>query len=142
MDTQEGGFPPPTPAPTPPPIPPLIPDGSTDGPVRRTKTYTIAGVIVAVIVAGVVRVLIVSLSGGTPQRASATAPPDFGDGNLTSRADQAVNEARTATEPPPIPAGAESLFAKAAPAVVRIEVRDSQFRVIAHGSGLFVSADG
>lgn len=38
--------------------------------------------------------------------------------------------------------GAESLYSRTAPAVVRIEVRDAQLKVIGHGSGFVVSADG
>src|SRR4051812_13214752 len=117
MDTQEGGFPPPLPAPMPPPpIPPLLPHGSEDGPApaRRTKVYTVTGVIVAVVVAGAVRLLLFSLTGGTPRSASATVPGDLADGSLTSRADAAMNEARGIVEQPPLPAGAETLFAKAA----------------------------
>src|SRR5437762_5463036 len=114
METQEGNFPPAMKAPVPPPIPPLLTeDGDGDRPVRRTKTYTIAGVIVAVLVAGAVRLLIVSLSGSTPTSASATPSGEFGDSALGSRADQVVNDVRGITEPPPIPAGAENLFAKA-----------------------------
>lgn len=36
----------------------------------------------------------------------------------------------------------EELFAKASPAVVRIIVRDKDFKAIARGSGFFISADG
>src|SRR3954471_384988 len=134
MDTQEGGFPPPLPAPMPPPpIPPLLPHGAEDGPPpRRTKVYTISGIVVAVVVAVAVRAVFVSLSGGTPKSASAKPASDFSDTTLDTRADAAMNEARGIVEQPPLPAGAENLFAKTSPAVVRIEVRDAQFRVIAH----------
>jgi tetratricopeptide (TPR) repeat protein len=37
---------------------------------------------------------------------------------------------------------ADEVFAKASPAVVRVEVRDSQFRLIGQGSGFLVSEDG
>src|SRR6476620_441978 len=142
METQEGNFPPAMPAPVPPPVPPLLPDGAEAAPARRTKLYAIGGIIVAVLAAGAVRLLIVSLSVHRPRAASASPPSDLGDTTLGSRADQVVNDIRGITEPPPVPAGAEALFAKTSPAVVRIEVRDAQFRVIAHGSGFFVSADG
>ena len=37
---------------------------------------------------------------------------------------------------------AEELFAKASPAVVRVVVRDSNFKVTGQGSGFFISSDG
>ena len=48
--------------------------------------------------------------------------------------------APTSTQPKPL--SAEELFAKASPAVVRVVVRDKDFKVIGLGSGFFVSADG
>ena len=39
-------------------------------------------------------------------------------------------------------AGAESLYSRVSPAVVRIEVRDAQLKIVGHGSGFFVSTDG
>jgi len=51
-----------------------------------------------------------------------------------------------ATQAPPVPAptsaGADALYARCAPAVVRIEVRDDKFRGVCTGSGFFVSSDG
>jgi S1-C subfamily serine protease/cytochrome c-type biogenesis protein CcmH/NrfG len=51
---------------------------------------------------------------------------------------------RPAEAPPaaPTPAGADALYARCAPAVVRIEVRDDKFRGVCVGTGFFVSADG
>lgn len=49
-------------------------------------------------------------------------------------------------EEPPTPAQPEGtateLFAKASPAVVRVVVRDQDFKIISQGSGLFVTGDG
>ena len=40
------------------------------------------------------------------------------------------------------PLGADTLYTRTAPAVVRIEVRDDRFRGVSQGTGFFVSADG
>jgi S1-C subfamily serine protease/Flp pilus assembly protein TadD len=57
-------------------------------------------------------------------------------------ADPAPAAPPTTEQDKPAPAGAESLYAHTSPAVVRIEVRDAQLKVVGHGSGFFVSADG
>jgi S1-C subfamily serine protease/cytochrome c-type biogenesis protein CcmH/NrfG len=64
---------------------------------------------------------------------AATVPPPPAAG-------QSPAAAAEADKPPS--AGAESLYAHASPGVVRIQVRDAQLKVIGHGSGFFVSADG
>src|SRR4051812_42482636 len=118
MDTQEGGFPPPLPAPMPPPpIPPLLPHGAEDGPPpRRTKVYTISGIVVAVVVAVAVRAVFVSVPGGPPKWAWAKPPSDSSAPPPAPRAAAAMKGARGFVEQPPLPAGAETLFAKTSPA--------------------------
>ena len=54
--------------------------------------------------------------------------------------------ANVTSQPTTLPAAAplppERLFAQASPAVVRVELRDSRFRLIGEGSGFLVSEDG
>ena len=142
MDTPEraGSAPPPTP----PPVPPTDTDAGAPAAGGRTKTYVIAGSVAAGVAATAVAVVLFKLIAAAPKLASASGPsPDDTPGALSSRADDAIGQSRAANEPaPPMPAGAEKLYAQSAPAVVRIEVRDAAFKVIGHGSGFFVSSDG
>lgn len=55
---------------------------------------------------------------------------------------QQTDEDRAAHARQPAVPSAENVFSKASPAVVRIEVRDREFRLIGQGSGFFLSADG
>ncbi|WP_428936872.1 hypothetical protein [Fontivita pretiosa] len=49
---------------------------------------------------------------------------------------------RVSAEPGSRELSAQELFARASPAVVRVVVRDRQFKVTGMGSGFFISDDG
>ena len=94
-------------------------------------------------VAGVAVVAVAVLRGPTRSRASSTVGTAPAAVSQPSVASQPAAVAPPAQAPKATaPLGADTLYTRTAPAVVRIEVRDDRFRGVSQGTGFFVSRDG